>query len=136
MRVSSFAVARPAYYDRNAASNYNVYNATVGPHNFTERFLYTVAAGKKLLVEIANVEMNRLTVATVSGSYYARITGGSGYINTILDNATTVNASKVNIVAGAVTIYAGESVGGYTSDGSTGGTVAFYIFTKGTLFDA
>lgn len=140
MRISSYAVARPAYYDRNAASVTAEYVGTVGPHAGTNRFTYTVASGKKLITEFAYSSMYRATVAAPVGQYSAIVFAQVGantprfaYIDSVKN---TVDATQQTTTAGAITIYAGESLNGYTSDASTGGTVSYILQAKGTLFDA
>jgi len=140
MRVSSYAVARPAYYDRNSASNTQEYVATVAPHAGTNRFSYTVASGKKMQLEFALAAMYRATAAAAVGQYSAIVfvqvgtnTPRIAYIDSVKN---TVDKTEQTTSLGSVTIYAGESLSGYTSDGSTGGTVQYVIQAKATLYDA
>ena len=50
MKITSYAVARPQYYDRGAVSTFFSYAATLSQHAATTRWTTTVAAGKKLLL--------------------------------------------------------------------------------------
>lgn len=140
MRVSSFAVARPALYDRNAQSVINFYYAAVGPHAAVSRFSYTVAAGKKLNIEVQFARLSRTVAATVAGQYHAEMsisTGASTILTTSIhttDNLTTGQVSAFG--APPITVYASESASGITYDTSTGGTVEYYVGHKATLFDA
>ena len=136
MKVSSYAVARPAFYDRGAASNYNVFDNSAGPHGFTTRFTYTVPASTKLLIEVSAIEVTRLTVATVVARHYGRIFAGGLYINVVSTKNNTADITSYLALPGAITVYAAETVVGYTSDDSTGGTVYYNLATKGTLFNA
>lgn len=136
MRISSYAVARPAYYDRNATSSYASYDAPVGPHGNTTRWTITVAVGKKLLVEQATTQVYRTTAATVVMGCGSQI----WYVGQIFQTSSSSSNSvglldKTNLMTG-VTLYAGETMYGNTYDGSTGGTVTFTVNYKGTLFDA
>jgi hypothetical protein len=141
MRVSSYAVSRPAYYDRNASSVSAETVVTAGPHGGTVRFTYTVAAGKKLFLENGRVSIQRQTAAAVAGAYnngtYIK-TGGNNPQYALVeskDNAVQP-AATVSIVTGQATIYASEVLECQTSDVSTGGTVYFISSYKATLFDA
>jgi len=139
MKVTSYAVARPAFYDRNAASFGGGYAAVVAPHATTTRISVTVASGKKVILEGVNASVNRQTVATVAGlvNLYANITSVAGF--RLVDIATTNNIALVRerqFVVVAATIYAGEIFDVYTEDPSTGGTVQYIVQYKGTTFDA
>ena len=79
MKVSSYAVARPNYYDRGATSVIGTYeSANIAPHGATERWTYTVAAGYRLLIENLLLSNYRATTATVSGPVYAYVVVASG----------------------------------------------------------
>ena len=140
MKLGSLASARPAYYDRNAASVLQTYSATPGPHGYTTRWTYTVAAGKKLIVEASSITMGRSTIATVAGQYYTQISTFVGADSQLIgwtasvDN--TVGLPNFVQMATQATIYAAEVVSCATQDPSTGGTVNFLASLKGTLFDA
>ena len=136
MKVTSYAVARPAYYDRNSATSFQAYDNTVSPHNYTVRWTTTVAAGKKLLVESSYTEVSRSTTATIAGIYYGRISVGSVYINSVISSSNVLNAVAVVPLVSAVTVYAAEAIVGATSDQSTGGTLYFNVAYKGTLYDS
>ena len=141
MKVSSFAVARPAYYDRNASSDSGQYVATVTPHGGTVRFTTTVAAGKKLFLEVGHCSLSRQTAATVVGTFDAVIyitTGGNSprYVYVASKDNTVQPAPTTATITGTTTLYAGEVLESQTSDGSTGGSVAFIIQYKATSFDA
>jgi hypothetical protein len=140
MKVSSYAVARPAFYDRNAASAVQTYLAQVSPHSATTRWTYTVASGKKLNVEVTPCRILRLTVATVSGLLAEEITltsGASALVmlsNYVTDN--TLNVPYLKDSSASYTMYAAESLAAISLDSSTGGIVQFSMVMKGTLFDA
>ena len=136
MRISSYAVARPAYYDRNAASVSGNYGATVGPHAATTRFTYTVPSGKKCVVEAVYAHILRQTAATAlgivqlySGTNTVRSVNLAAYNNTVYsyypDKATT-----------QLTVYGGASFTAVSADAGTGGTNEIIIQFNGTEFDA
>jgi len=140
MRVSSFAVARPAYYDRNATSSLGTYNNQIAPHTQTTRVTVTVAAGKKLLLELGNINFYRASVATVAGQVFIQhaVTSGATTVQLITASyfGNTTNDQTRIAFSGSVTIYAGELYFIDTLDSSTGGTVNFSLNYKGTSFDA
>ena len=139
MRVASLGVARPAYYDRNATSVADGYFADVGPHANTVRFTRTVAAGKKIIVEFANSTILRTNTAAPVGSVTAFINVQSTAglrLTDIYTRENTLYFAARNSTPVGVTIYAGESYTGETSDGSTGGTLTYLHQIKGTQYDA
>jgi len=141
MRVSSFAVARPAYYDRNATSYVASYViGGTSPHAQTTRITTTVAAGKKLLVEALSMYVFRDTVGTVAGGAFILPQVTSGATSVFLARSLLQsNVASANYIASAptqFTIYAGETFFVDTLDTTTGGTVTYVVGAKGTTFDA
>ena len=140
MKVTSYAVARPAYYDRNASSTIGAYVATVAAHGNVVRWTVTVASGKKLLIEGGLCTHWQVTAPTTAGARFGliRITSGTDIFDLAFANAqsSTLNlqfSDKANTIA---TVYAAENVAGTTGDASTGGTVFYDVGIKGTTFDA
>ena len=140
MRVSSFAVARPAYYDRNATPQTNEYSATVGPHTGTTRYSYTVASGKKAVVEFGFVSLQRVTAPSAGSTYYGAVLSKSFTISLrtpyVESTSVVVLASSVVALPLSLTLYGGESIEASTGDFSTGGTVFYTIQSKLTVYDA
>ena len=140
MRVSSYAVARPAFYDRASTSSLQAYAATVAPHAQTARWSVTVAAGRKAQLEGAWLQVVRITVATVVAQYNISLNVTSGATTAVVATrdtwSNTTLADFSQIVPGGITLYAGETIAAATLDGSTGGTVYFVASAKLTLYDA
>ena len=141
MKVSSYAVARPAYYDRAAVSTSQSYGADTAPHVTTTRFTTTVAAGTKLIVEIAQAFTLTTGVATVSGRGFSQVlvnSGGNSVDLARIDQIqlTTSQAATQQLIPLSLTVYAGETVVGQTSNGSTGGTLFHVVGFKGTTYAA
>jgi hypothetical protein len=141
MKVTSYAVARPAYYDRNATSTLAVYAADTAPHGSTTRFTTTVAANTKLIVEVMECLLLTTSAPTIAarGNSVLVVTSGAtsvdfGRVDQI-QNAT-VSASTTQVYSLAVTVYAAETVTGVTSNGSTGGTLFHIVGYKGTTYAA
>ncbi len=141
MRISSYAVARPAYYDRNATAYAQAYDLSlVAPHVLTIRFTTTVAAGKKLLLEHLSSTMIRQSVAAPVGDVYIApsvTTGASTYpITRTYSNANVAGTTTYSQVVSGVTLYPSDVFTVSTFDGSTGGTMWYTIGAKGTTYDA
>jgi len=142
MRVSSFAVARPAAYDRNASSVITADSTSYAPHAATVRGTYTVAAGKKLFVEVASTFLKIDSAPTSSGlaTTLVRITNAAASFLDIsrsdLMTSAAVSTVAFNSVSGQTTIYATETVSLITVNLSTGGFVLHAGGIKATLFDA
>ena len=141
MKVTSYAVARPAYYDRQATSFAAAYDAaSVGPHGSTARISATVAAGNKTLIEAVVMYVTRETVATVRANQSV-----VSYAITTPANVPLTRTQQVTNVAGttagdqsqaAFTLYAGEQYQAFTFDLGTDGLGTYTIGVKGTTFQA
>ena len=141
MKVSSYAVARPADYDRNAVSTIQSYGADTAPHVTTTRFTTTVAAGTKLIVEVALAFTMTTGVATVSARGFSQVLVASGGNNVDLSRIdqiqlTTSLAATQQLIPLQLTVYASETVVGNTANGSTGGTMFHVVSFKGTTYAA
>jgi len=136
------AVARPAWYDRNPISRIDHYwGLTVAPHALTTRLTYTVPAGKKAILEALQVRCIRRTAATTVGLVYAvaYITPSGASEKELLDCylfTNNVGDKDGQALQGTVTLFAGDVLGLKTYDGSTGGTVDYFLAYKLTEFDA
>ena len=140
MKVTSYAVARPAYYDRGASSIVQNYSASVAPHGNTVRWTTTCAAGKKINIELVNVRIVQDTVATVKVANYCAVYITSGVttfsLADLLNPSNTVGLPVYFQMSGVPTLYAGESAAAATGDGSTGGTSQYLVAMKATSYDA
>lgn len=143
MRVSSFAVARPAWYDRQADSAIGGYEAVaIAPHSNTGRFSLTVAAGKKCYVESSYCGVERTTVATTVGIAYAiaQIYSTASAAQNTLNQAylytITNGAENRSVVALQAAVNAGDQLLIYTADSSTGGQLTYRGVYKYTTYSA
>ena len=141
MKITSYAVARPAYYDRGAVTTIQSYGADTAPHVTTTRFTTTVAAGTKLIVEVALAFTMTTSVATVSGRGFSQVMVASGGNNVDLSRVdqiqlTTSQVATQQLIPLQLTVYASETVVGNTSNGSTGGTLFHVVGFKGTTYAA
>ena len=142
MKVTSYAVARPAYYDRNASSVIQTDLAVYAPHTATVRLTYTVAAGKKMFIETSSTLVQNVTAPTVAGlaSAIVRIQNAAVQITDPIRSDALTSAVLTTIynnsLTGQTTLYAGEQALLITANASTGGTVLHLEAFKATLFDA
>ena len=139
MKVTSYAVARPSYYDRGAIAFSGGYADTLAPHAETVRISVTIAAGRKVLIEGVNASVTRATTAaTLSyAQLYVNIQATAGFRMADILTTTNVLAARTReIVYPATTIYAGEVFTAATSDASTGGTNVYIVQYRGTDFTA
>ena len=141
MRVSSLGVARPAYYDRNAATGLANYAAgTVAPHVLTTRFTVTCAAGKKINLEYCRANTKRDAVATALATVYVVFTVTSGASTAdvvyIMFNDNTLGFLQSQVVPSGVSLYAGETLTAQTLDNCTGGTISYALSSKYVSYDA
>jgi hypothetical protein len=141
MKVTSYAVARPAQYDRNATSNIQSDAAIYAPHTATSRWTTTVPSGFKLFLEACSVSQQNVTAPTTAAqaSIIIRITSGASFMDPIrLDILTSgvITSIYSNQLFGQVTLYAGEILNVLTLNASTGGTILMASGAKGTQFAA
>lgn len=141
MKVSSFAVARPAWYDRNPATTLLHYAGTIAPAGNTVRYTTTVAAGKLAYLDMLTLVQSRVSVVT-SGNPddYGRlyITPSGGASTMLLENnqgINTIGTGTSNVVASVGTLIAGDLLELYTNSGSVGGSVRISSSIKITTFD-
>lgn len=142
MRVSSYAVARPIYYDRNSSTKGKTYQASaVAPHTTTTRWTYTVPAGKAAYVEALNAMIYRDVAPTVVSLAQSiiYIVSSDAVTSTVLQ-VRTYSASTYVFYYGSQSnialLKAGDQIYANTFDNSTGGAVTYTIDLKLTEFDA
>lgn len=140
MKLGSLSSARPSIYDRNATGTMLFYNANgVAPHAETTRWTQTVAAGKKAIVEGMYTAKWRDGAAGAASLVWSMVKitsgGNTAVVSGIIDAQATTYITSYMGLAGAMTIYAGETVFGVTADISTGGTNAYWNTAKITTFD-
>lgn len=142
MKVTSYAVARPVYYDRNSATKGRTYGAAgVAPHATTTRWEYTVPSGKAAYVETLNVLLLRDNAPTVQALaqiiIYIQSSDAVTAIALQLREYTTstyvfLYGSQSNIAL----LKSGDVIYAASNDPSTGGTHIITADMKLTEFDA
>ncbi|NBT26985.1 MAG: hypothetical protein EBT09_10610 [Actinobacteria bacterium] len=137
MRVGSFAVARPAYYDRSPTAANPAYYGQAVPHAQTTRWTVTNTAAQKMYVDAASITIIRATVPTTSGLYYAAIFGPTGQPLLMVHQSVATVGNPQNISSGgSILVLQSQSITGVTYDDSTGGVVTYGVFAHGIQFDA
>ena len=137
MRISSYAVARPAYYDRNSTTTTGGYYNTVGPHAQTTRWTITNTAAQKMYVDAGAVSLHRETAPATSASAFIALQSpvNSSVIFGFFNNATAGATLNVTM-GGSILVLPGGSVVAVSQDGSTGGTITYALFCHAVQFDA
>lgn len=129
---------RPEWYDRNPLAVGALYESgALAPHATTQRFIYTVPAGRRAVIHSALAAVMRDTAAAPLGSAQALVTTDVSARFTapqLRDN--TVGAVAQQVLAPGAILPAGGVVEGYTTDNSTGGTCLFWLSFSATEFDA
>jgi hypothetical protein len=142
MRTGQPIIGRPAWYDRNPVTTFkSYYEGNVAPHGLTERWTYTVPSGKKALVELIAIWMNRTAAPTTLGRAEARLlffpSGGSEtpLVYSVLYDSNVGAEKNVNIGQSSIMLQ-GDKIRATTYDGSIGGNVSYLVLAKITEFDA
>ena len=136
MKVTSYAVGRPAYYDRQSSSLVSGYTGTVAPHGLTVRFTQTVPADQKYMIEFSEGYLGRATAFTTTGASGAFILVTGVAVINIFGTLPTTTSSLVQQQAFNMVVVEGEVITGSTQDYSVGGTVYYEINVKSTVFTA
>jgi len=142
MRLYPLTTARAAPYDRNVTTKAFASNLTLqAPHADTQRWTYTVPAGKKFQIGSAQVSTYRTTVAGVSGQVagYIAITPSGGAVTValpviFLNNTLNFGSNIVGLTSEY--LFAGDQIQGRDQDASTGGACDFNENVTGYEFDA
>jgi len=136
-----FGFSRLEWYDRNPINRRQVYFAqSVGPHVLTQRWTYTVPAGKKAWLEAVVVRVERSTITANPGRVRAMIqfTGAGGVGQPLLEvDILTGNVGDRDELALGFCgfLNTGDTLEGYTADFSVGGFCDFLVTAKITEFD-
>lgn len=132
-------IARPAWYDRNPASQAMATHGNFAPHASTAREYYLCPENRKAIVEYAIMQVCRTTAAAPEGEVEDRIDyapdGETGEAILRCNIFTNNVGDECHRVIENITLYAGDAFRFYTSDASTGGTVFHHWSYKITEFD-
>ena len=142
MKVTSYAVARPMYWDRNAVETSSTYTpADLAPHAETTRFTVTIAAGRKTFMDTAFIQIARTSAYASLGE--ARVgmfvTPSGGGLTCIMRQSiitTAVYTYQQFTMGGSVLMTAGTVLNATTADGSVGGLVSYQAHAHYIAFDA
>jgi len=141
MNILYPAGAKREWFDRNIVIVMKESSLTgTAPHGSTERWRYTVPAGKRAFVAAANLLVTRITAAAPVGQVLAwfGIYDGAASFNLafaeLFNNAIGAQCNTVLPNFGWLT--AGQQLYAYTNDLSTGGTTNIYQSAQIIAFDA
>ena len=142
MKVTSYAVARPMYWDRNAVETSSTYiPADLAPHAETIRFTFTVAANRKAFLDTAFIQIVRTSAyASIGEARVALFVTPSGGTQTCIMRQSiiiaTVYVYQQFTLGGSVLMTAGTVLTSTTSDSCTGGLVSYQAHAHYIAFDA
>lgn len=134
-------LARPAYYDRNAVPKVLSYaQGAIAPHVQTQRWTYTVPAGKKAFIEEIFAQVRRESVAAPAVRIdvqitYAPVSGSNMFIGLPIIYTNNVGDQETEFPPQLGLLVAGDLIHGDTEDTSTGGTAAYVVAMKFIEFD-
>ncbi|SRR6266542_2012916 len=129
------------WFDRNGITKaFNYYQVIITPHAATERWSYTVPAGKKAIVEFQNIHLIRWAVAgpAALANCWTRCTLVATGIANHLFAAILTNGvgDKDSYQSNSqFVLNAGDVISFSTGDGSTGGSMNYFGVCKVTEFD-
>jgi hypothetical protein len=128
------------WYDRNALSKHAHLDASGAPHAATLRLTYVVPKDRKAMLELVQLSIKRLTAAATESDILAYLiittNGESSRILTSRIVTNNVGDSEKCEVGGTIMLNFGDRIDIYTFDGSTGGTIRYFLSYKVTEFDA
>jgi len=128
---------RLEWYDRNPALQAIAYVIdNVSPHAETLRASYTVPTGKKAWVQTEDVFLRRRTAPTTAGLVFGKIVVVNVHLMEAAFNSAIVDTIATKDLAPQMLLQAGQSIGIYTADASTGGAIDYYITGQITEFNA
>jgi len=136
MKITSYALGRPSYWDRNPVTAMGGYYNAVAPHGSTTRWTITNTASQKMFVDSGSIAMMRYTVATVLQEAAAAIQSPvNESVLLALLHSNVVGVSQQVAMGGSILLTPSQSLVGITFDNATGGTVLFALFAHVVQFD-
>jgi len=144
MRVGSFNVQRPAYWDRNPVpiAKYNFVTITGPAAALVTAAMYTVPTGKRFIMSGIYLTHN-IRVALTAGDFMSNrlimnIQGGANTrIQTYDDYTTTANYWHEVVVPSGMTFYQTDVLSHqYQYNFAGAGSVSFWCAINGVEFDA
>jgi hypothetical protein len=131
-------IGRPAWYDRNPLDVININNTTESPEAVKTLWTYTVPVNRKCLVELLDLDLERVTVATAPHTPYTYIAlnGNALLITQFSGSQNTVGYRLSKSNTGTIILLAGDILTAKHANSDTGGTLQVVANMKGTEFDA
>jgi len=134
MSLSTKARLQPWYQPNfdSIAVGYAGYN--IAPHGATARFSYTVPNYRLARIGNMSSDVFRKSAPTTAGESYAYYVINEGQHMVFFQSATVGAEAHWNVGVG-VTLRTGQTITGYTGDGSTGGMLHLYLALNLEEFD-
>jgi hypothetical protein len=141
MKVTSYAVSRPAYYDRTAVGGKQFYNVDLAPHTYTTRWTITCPTGKKTFLEAGFTRLMTNTLPTTAGTAASYIQVSTGatiafYSETGVYMSLTQYQYINDKPTLGCTLYPGDGVNADTYNFATGSSMKHTMALIYTTFDA
>lgn len=123
--------------DRNPATVVRSYAAGgVGPHAETNRWTYTVPAGRRAAVTFLEADVFRDSAATTLGVITVSVYYNTELVLRSIVWNNTVGARDFKLMTGLMVLNPGDTIRATTSDTSTGGSANYRISAMIVEFDA
>ncbi len=136
MKVTSYALGRPMYYDRNSTVVGGAYYAEVTAHALTTRWTITNTSSQKMFVDSGSISLTRTGVPAGAAISFGTLQSPSGTSIIMCPMFTaTLGQSTVVAMGGSVYVPPGGVLEGRTADLSTGGFIQFGVFAHGVQYD-
>lgn len=128
----------PAALPLKVAKNYSALG--VGPHGITNRWVYTVPAGRFAILEGMGAALSRSTAPGAlghaqAGAQVGPATGGLARLSVIMLDSAAVGANGQAAWGASAKLIAGDQAIGYTLDVSVGGTINYDVSLLATEYD-
>lgn len=133
------AIARPAYYDRDAIPISMQYNQIIAPAASTVRATYSPPFGYAAFIEVSTMLILRFTAAAPASQANDQLRlnpfyGGVVIVAINLLNSNVIGDQRQAVITSYGYMAYGDVMDAVTFDGSVGGTMQHGVFMKGTEF--
>jgi len=126
--VTGIARLQPWYQPNFLTVNKQYYANAIGPHNLTQRWIYTVPAGRIALVMGSACAIERDAATATPGTVQAYILiNGITRFPYFIEVTGTTGVEKVALVGQSAILNTGETIEAYTFDLSIGGSYTYSI---------
>ena len=126
--TTGLARLQPWYQPNFTVVNKTYIQPNIAPHGWTQRWLYTVPAGRIAKVMAATICIMRDAAPTAAGFCTAALAvAGAAYIPYIREVTSAVGIPRMAELGESTMLLAGQTLEGYTQDSSNGGSYTYNI---------